>query len=250
MTRRAAKRREAKVLELVSNNQAAMNEGPRRKTFSVQDMHPIEPLTDNQEIAFEAWEDTRNDLVGLIGYAGTGKTFLAMYMALQAVLDKDTPYEKVVIIRSPVESGESLGFLPGDESMKLEPYEAPYRAICDKLFKYKKSYDNLKEAGKIQFEPTGFLRGNTFDDCIIIFDEVQSASAHSIESALTRFGERCRMIVCGDDLQNDIGKESGFNTVMPILKRTNSTEIIDFGLDDIVRSGFVRAYLMAKYSKK
>lgn len=250
MTKRATKRREADVLKLVATNQAAINEGPRKKTFSVHDMHPIEPLTDNQEAAFEAWEDPRNALLGMIGYAGTGKTFLALYMALQSVLDKDTPYDKVIIIRSPVESGASLGFLPGTDNEKLEPYEAPYRYICDRLFKFKKSYENMKESGIIQFEPTCFLRGTTLSRCIIVFDEVQSTTSHEFETVLTRVGDYCRIIVCGDDLQNDIGSKSGFASIIPILKKTNSTEFINFGLDDIVRSGFVREYLMAKYSKK
>lgn len=249
MTRRAARRKETEILKLVANNQAAMNEGPRRKTFSIQDMHKIEPLTDNQERAFEAWEDVRNDLVGLIGYAGTGKTFLAMYMALQAVLDKDTPYDKLVIVRSPVESGASIGFLPGSDADKLEPYEAPYKHICDQLFKFKKSYENLKEAGKIQFEPTCFLRGLSLSRCVILYDEIQNSNVAEFETVLTRVGDDCRIILCGDDLQNDIGNSSGFHSIVPILERTNSTEFIDFDLQDIVRSGFVKAYLMAKYSK-
>jgi phosphate starvation-inducible protein PhoH len=219
-----------------------------KKTFTLKDLKYIDALTEHQSEAFSAFNSEKIQVLSMLGYAGTGKTFLAMYMALKEVLDPETPYEKIVILRSVVPSRE-IGFLPGEMEDKIAPYEAPYRAICDKLFKFRNSYDNLKELGKIEFECTSFLRGNTFDNAIIIVDEIQNATEVEGETCITRIGDETRMIICGDDIQNDLGNKSGFMHIIPILRRTPGTYFIDFGLDDIVRSGFVKAYLTAKYGR-
>ncbi len=215
-----------------------------RKTFHLKDLKHITPLTDNQDRAFTYWDEGQN--LTLDGYAGTGKTFIALYLALQAVLDPDTPQKRVVIIRSVVQT-RNIGFLPGTEEEKLTPYEAPYKKICGDLFPWKNSYDNLKELGIIEFECSSFLRGTTIDDAVIVVDEVQNTTEQEADTIMTRPGKNSRLIICGDDVQNDIGKDSGFSQIIPVLRRMRSVAFVDFELQDIVRSGFVKEYLMAKY---
>lgn len=219
-----------------------------RKTFHLKDLKHITPLTDNQDRAFSYWDEGQN--LVLAKYAGTGKTFLALYFALRAVLDPDTPQKKIVIIRSAVETGKGVGFLPGELAEKLAPYEAPYKAICSQLFTWKNSYDNLKELGIIEFECSSFMRGNTFDDAIMIVDEIQNTTEQEADTIITRVGKNTRIIMCGDDIQNDLGATSGFSQIIPVLRRMREVSFVDFEIQDIVRSGFVKAYLRAKYQNK
>ena len=193
---------------------------------------------------FYFWDDEQN--VVMDGFAGTGKSTLAMYFALTTVLDPNTPQKKIVIVRSTAQTRD-IGFLKGTEEEKIAPFEAPYRGICDDLFPWKNSYDNLKELGKIEFESTSLLRGITFSDSVIIVDEIQSMTEHELETVITRTGRNSRIIFCGDDCQNDIGKDSGFSKIVPLLRRMQSISFVDFELSDCVRSGFVREFLMAKY---
>lgn len=215
-----------------------------RKSFSLKDLKRVVPLTDNQEIAFEEWEKGQHLVLG--GYAGVGKSFLGLYLALKTVLDPDTPQKKVVIIRSTVPTRDQ-GFLPGELSEKEAPYEAPYDDVCNQLFTWRNSYANLKELGIIEFKSTSFLRGNTLDDSIVLVDELQNMDGQEADTVITRMGKNSRIILCGDDLQTDLKKDSAFDNVMNILYRMDEVSMIEFELQDIVRSGFVRAYLMAKY---
>ncbi|HET8686827.1 MAG TPA: PhoH family protein [Methanosarcina sp.] len=242
MTKRATKRREADVLKLVATNQAAINEGPRKKTFSVHDMHPIEPLTDNQEAAFELFDIQPDCGIFLEGCPGTGKTFIALYNGLKLVLDKNTPYKKLVIIRSTVPTRD-MGFLKGTEEEKIAAYERPYHSLFDHIFKYKKSYDNMKEAGLIEFESTAFLRGTTFDDCIVILDEAQNVSFNEGMTVASRIGTNSKFIMCGDTHQSDFKKDtdkSETEKFFKLIRSMPSVDSIKFHVDDIVRSGWCR----------
>lgn len=248
MTRRAARKSETRKLQLVTANHEAITQGPRRKSFSVQDMHHIEPLTDNQERAFELFDTHPDCGIFLEGYPGTGKTFIAVYNALKLVLNKDTPFKKLVIIRSTVPSRD-MGFLPGEEKEKFAPYERPYEALFDNIFKYKKSYENMKEAGLVQFESTAFLRGNTYDDAIVLLDECQNTSFAEACTVASRIGTNSKFVVCGDTNQSDFAKateRSDNYNFFRLIKAMPSVETIKFDIDDIVRSGFVRELIMTQ----
>lgn len=226
---------------------------PQKKTFTLKDLKSIKPLTKTQEEAFYEWfdgdsEGYYNDVVGLTGAAGTGKTLLACYMGLQAVLDPDSPFERLVIVRSAVASRD-IGHLPGEEEDKISIYKQPYHYLFDKMFSYKKSFKNMEDIGIVQFECTSFLRGTTFDNAIVILDECQDTTSVEFETVLTRLGKNSRMFVVGDIWQNDLGSKSGFNEVLQILQRTEGVSIVEFGVEDIVRSGFVKNYLKAKYKR-
>lgn len=226
---------------------------PQKKTFTLKDLKSIKPLTKTQEEAFYEWFDGDsdgyyNDVVGLTGAAGTGKTLLACYMGLQAVLDPDSPFERLVIVRSAVASRD-IGHLPGEEEDKISIYKQPYHYLFDKMFSYKKSFKNMEDIGIVQFECTSFLRGTTFDNAIVILDECQDTTSVEFETVLTRLGKNSRMFVVGDIWQNDLGGKSGFNEVLQILHRTEGVSIVEFGVEDIVRSGFVKNYLKAKYKR-
>ena len=229
-----------------------LKEAPyQKKTFHLKDLKKVVPLTENQEAFFQAWYDGNrdgyaNDLLVGHGVSGSGKSLLACYLALQSILDENTVYEKVVIVRSVVPSRD-IGHLPGTEADKSAVYETPYRQTFDKLFPWSNSYENAKKIGLVQFEITSFLRGTTFENCIVIFDEMQNATEVELETVLTRLGKNARMICIGDTMQNDLGSKSGLARLMPVLKRTEGTAFVEFGLGDIVRSGWVRSYLIAKH---
>lgn len=223
-----------------------------KKTFRLHDLVKIAPKTEKQRDAMIEWFDREknsdefyNDTVVLIGSAGTGKTFLACHMALQLVLNENEPYKKIVIVRSAVQS-RNIGFLPGEEGDKISVFKAPYKYLFDKLVNYSKAYQNMEDLGIVQFECTSFLRGTTFEDAIVIFDECQDTTQEEFETVITRFGRNCRMFIVGDGAQNDIGTQSGFNKVMRVLTKMDGVSVVEFGIEDIVRSGFVKEYLRAK----
>lgn len=212
----------------------------------IDDLRTFEPLTENQEKVYKAWNED-NHLV-LTGSAGTGKTFSAVYLGLEQVLDKGNQLEKVVITRSIVPTRE-IGFLPGSMEEKMEPYSGPYRAICTELFQDSKAYDKLVEQDAIEFLSTSYIRGTTFNDAVIIVDEMQNLTFHELDSVITRIGQNCRIIFCGDYLQSDFTKESdknGFGKFLKIIEHMTKFSVITFTWADIVRSDFVRDYIMTK----
>lgn len=225
----------------------AYRKGHTKKTFHQKDLKNIKPLTSTQEELFHTAHNKPH--LALIGSAGTGKTFLSMFLALREVLNKETPYERVIIVRSAVQTRD-IGFLPGSEEEKTEVYEAPYRAICNDLFPFSKSYDNLKKNGYVEFMSTSFVRGITLKNCIVIVDECQSQTFHELESVITRVGDNCRIFFCGDTKQNDLvkhrGDQSGLEEFLKILDKIDDFGIVSFTVHDIVRSGLVKAYLLAK----
>lgn len=208
----------------------------------------FEPLTENQRLFFEAYK--RGDyFLALHGVAGTGKTFCALYKALEEVLDKNNPFKKVIIVRSAVQSRE-IGHLPGDVTEKMEIYQQPYVQICDTLFGRKDAYQRLAEQNHVEFISTSFIRGMSFDDAIIIVDEMQNMTFEEIDTVMTRVGYRSKIIWCGDYRQTDLNKKK--NDVSGILKffdvayHMNAFTKIEFTVDDIVRSSLVKDYIIAK----
>ena len=225
----------------------------RKKPINQDIMREIEPLTKNQEILFESYNKNQN-LVAY-GCAGTGKTFITLYNALKDVLDEKTPYEKIYIVRSLVATRE-IGFLPGDHEDKSSLYQIPYKNMVKYMFTPQDEasaemlYGNLKTQGTISFWSTSFIRGTTLDKAIIIVDEFANLNGHELDSIITRVGEDSKIMFCGDATQSDLIKMSERNGIidfMKILRVMPSFDIIEFGIEDIVRSYFVKEYLTAKY---
>ena len=202
----------------------------------------IQPKTDSQHQVFESYNCGQH--MFLFGSAGTGKTFLPLYLAIRDVLDDR--HEKIIIVRSAVPT-RNIGFLPGDINEKGEVYEEAYKHLVGEMFNKKDAYDILKGKMKIEFTLTSFLRGKTMDNCIILMDECQSATEHEISTVLTRVGYNTRVILAGDMRQNDLTREeSGFVNIYNTLNRMNSVDLIEFTTKDIVRSGFVKEFIEAQ----
>ena len=213
--------------------------GRRSKTLqgAALELQEIEPLTKNQLKAFESQQH-----MVLHGVAGTGKTFIACYFAFDDMTKGE--YEKLVLIRSAVPTRD-IGFLPGTEKEKASVYEEPYKDICIELFQRGDAYQILKTKGLVHFMTTSFIRGVTLRNATIIIDECQNMSFHELDSIITRVGEGCRIIFCGDFRQTDLQK-NGLRDFIRILKATERFDIFDFEIDDIVRSKFVKDYIIAK----
>ena len=197
----------------------------------------IEPLTKNQ---LEAFESDKNLI--LHGIAGTGKTFISCYLAFDDMVKG--VYNNLVIIRSAVPTRD-IGCLPGSEKEKASVYEEPYKEIALELFQRGDAYEILKTKGLVHFMTTSFVRGITLKDAVIMVDECQNMSFHELDSIITRVGTNCRVIFCGDFRQSDL-KTNGIESFMEILKNMGAFEFIDFEIKDIVRSEFVKDYIIAK----
>lgn len=232
------------------NPQTQPNVKPINNSLRIKldNLRTFQPLTDNQRLFYEAYK--RGDyFVALHGVAGTGKTFIAVYKALEEVLDKNNPFNKIIIVRSAVQSRE-MGHLPGDIDEKLDIYQQPYRQICHTLFDRKDAYDRLAEQGHIEFISTSFIRGMSFDDAIIIVDEMQNMTFEEIDTVMTRVGYRSKIIWCGDYRQTDLNKRktdvSGILKFFDIAHHMDAFTRIEFEVDDIVRSSLVKDYILAK----
>ena len=224
----------------------------RKKPINYELMRDIEPLTENQKTLYDAYADNKN--IVAYGCAGTGKTFITLYNALQDVLDENSPYEKIYIVRSLVATRE-IGFLPGDHEDKSSLYQIPYKNMVKYMFAlptdadFEMLYGNLKTQGTISFWSTSFIRGTTLDKAIIIVDEFQNLNFHELDSIITRVGEDTKIMFCGDATQTDLLKQNERNGIidfMRVLRLMPSVELIEFGVDDIVRSGLCKEYLLAK----
>jgi len=210
-------------------------------------LQEVEPLTYTQSQVFESY-NLGNNLV-LKGCAGTGKTFLSTYLGVRDVLEKTDGKREVIIVRSVVPVRD-MGFLPGSMTEKTKVYETPYRELVSDMFGRGDAYEMLKSKGCIHFETTSFIRGQTWDNAIIIVDEAQNLSFQELHSVITRVGENSRIILSGDTKQDDLTserfkEESGLSAFLKILTTMDSFDIIDFTTDDIVRSGLVREYIEA-----
>jgi len=204
------------------------------------ELRRIDPLTLNQEVAFES-----DKHLVLHGLAGTGKTFISMYLALREI--ESFYAKKVVVIRSAVPTRD-IGFLPGGEKEKTAIYEEPYKEVCDNLFGRGDAYSILKSHRVLEFMTTSFIRGITLDDAVIVVDECQNMSLHELDSIITRVGTDCRIMFCGDFRQSDLDKhQSGLKEFFHILEKMDSFTFVDFQIADIVRSNFVKQYILAKH---
>ena len=224
----------------------------KKKPISNQYLVDVTPLTDNQRILFDSYTQHKN--IVAYGVAGTGKTFITLYNALKEVLDDSTPYERVYIVRSLVSTRE-IGFLPGDHEDKSTLYQIPYKHMVKYMFQmpsdadFEMLYGNLKSQETIKFWSTSFLRGTTLDNAIILVDEFQNLNFHELDSIITRVGENSKICFCGDASQTDLVKTNDKNGIvdfMNILRKMVSFDIIEFDVNDIVRSGLVKEYIIAK----
>ena len=224
----------------------------RKKPINTDMLRDIAPLTANQKVLYESYASDKN--IVAYGCAGTGKTFITLYNALKDVLDQETPYEKIYIVRSLVATRE-IGFLPGDHEDKSTLYQLPYKAMVKYMFEmpteadFEMLYGNLKAQDTIDFWSTSFIRGTTFDKSIIIVDEYQNLNYHELDSIMTRVGQDSKIMFCGDATQTDLTRENERNGIvdfMRILRMMSSMEVIEFGVEDIVRSGLVKEYILAK----
>ena len=209
-------------------------------------LRKIEPLTENQRLTFEKYYDGKNLL--LHGIAGTGKSFLSIYLALQSLLSDASRYKKLIVVRSVVPTRD-MGFLPGSNAEKAKVYEAPYQAIFTELFNRGDAYQYLKQKGLVEFISTSFIRGITLNDCIIVVDEIANMTLHELDSVITRVGKNCRIVFCGDFRQSDFTREhekNGLIDFMRILNKMKSFEYVDFTEQDIVRSAMLKEYIIAK----
>jgi len=225
----------------------------RRKPINNDLLRDIEPLTPNQQLLFNSYETGKN--IVAYGCAGTGKTFITLYNAIKDVLDEKTPYEKVYVVRSLVATRE-IGFLPGDHEDKSWLYQLPYKAMVKYMFEmrteadFQMLYGNLRAQDSIDFWSTSFIRGTTFDNAIIIVDEFQNLNYHELDSIMTRVGQDSKIMFCGDATQTDLVRENERNGIVDFMRilrlMANSIDIIEFGVEDIVRSGLCKEYILAK----
>ena len=221
----------------------------RKKEINAGDLVKIEPITDNQKLVFEGYKKGKNGF--LFGCAGTGKTFVSLYLALQDALKQGTAFDRVVIVRSLIPTRE-IGFLPGDEEDKAALYQVPYSNMVQFMFKqpnedaFRGLYDALKRQGSLHFVSTSFLRGLTFDNSV---DECQNLNFHELDTIITRVGQDSRIVFCGDFSQTDLTKtneRNGLHDFLRILENMDEFNCVEFEIPDIVRSGFVRNYLIEK----
>ena len=224
----------------------------RKKPVNIEYLVDIQPITDNQKVLFDSYKEGKHVIA--YGAAGTGKTFITLYNALKDVLDENTPYERIYIVRSLVATRE-IGFLPGDYEDKSDIYQVPYKHMVKYMFQmpsdadFEMLYGNLKAQETIKFWSTSFLRGTTLDNAIVIVDEFQNLNFHELDSIITRIGEDSKIYFCGDASQSDLQKTNERNGIvdfMKIIRSMPSFSLIEFGINDIVRSGLVKEYLIAK----
>lgn len=205
----------------------------------------LQPLTDNQRIAFEQYNQGKHLM--LHGVAGTGKTFCALYLALEEVA-RNSQYDQVIIVRSTVPSRD-MGFLPGSAKEKAKVYEQPYYEICADLYSRGDAYDVLKNKTMVNFITTSHLRGMTLRNAIVVVDEFSNMEFAELDTIITRIGQDCRLIFCGDIRQTDLKKDrdkQGIYTFMQIIAKLEAFAFIEFGVNDIVRSDLVKQYIIAK----
>ena len=224
----------------------------RKKPINSNYFLDVGPITENQELFFNEWKNGKN--LFAYGAAGTGKTFIALYLALKDVMNEETPFDKVYIVRSLVSTRE-IGFLPGTHEDKSELYQVPYKNMVRSMFhmpdqmSFDMLYDNLKNQETISFWSTSFLRGTTLDDAIVIVDESQNLNFHELDSIITRVGQDSKIVFCGDINQSDLQRTNERNGILDfqrILEGMEEFSSIEFGIGDIVRSGLVKSYLISK----
>ena len=224
----------------------------KQKEITSSQLNQIKPVTDSQKVVFDTWKKGLNQF--LFGCAGTGKTFVSLYLALSEVLRNETPFDKVVMVRSLIPTRE-IGFLPGDEEDKAALYQVPYSNMMQFMFEqpneqaFETLYNRIKAQGSFYFLSTSFLRGLTFDNSIIIVDECQNLNFHELDTIVTRVGQDSKIFFCGDFGQSDLtrmNERNGLMDFLQILQEMDEFNCMEFNIGDIVRSGFVRNYLIQK----
>ena len=224
----------------------------KQKEITYNQLNQIKPVTDSQKLVFDTWKKGQNQF--LFGCAGTGKTFVSLYLGLSEVLRNETSYDRVIMVRSLIPTRE-IGFLPGDEEDKAALYQVPYSNMMQFMFEqpneqaFETLYNRIKAQGSYYFLSTSFLRGLTFDNSIIIVDECQNLNFHELDTIITRVGQDSKIVFCGDFSQSDLTKTNERNGLMDflqILQEMEEFHCIEFNIGDIVRSGFVRNYLIQK----
>ena len=224
----------------------------KQKEITFNQLTNIKPVTDSQKVVFDSWKQGQNQF--LYGCAGTGKTFISLYLALSEVLKNETPYDKVIMVRSLIPTRE-IGFLPGDEEDKSALYQVPYSNMMQFMFEqpneqaFSMLYARIKQQGSFYFLSTSFLRGLTFDNSIIIVDECQNLNFHELDTIVTRVGQDSKIMFCGDFGLSDLSKlneRNGLMDFLQILHEMKEFNCTEFNIGDIVRSGFVRNYLIQK----
>ena len=224
----------------------------KQKEITYNQLNQIKPVTDSQKLVFDTWKQGQNQF--LFGCAGTGKTFVSLYLALSEVLRNETPYDKVIMVRSLIPTRE-IGFLPGDEEDKAALYQVPYSNMMQFMFEqpneqaFETLYNRIKAQGSYYFLSTSFLRGLTFDNSIIIVDECQNLNFHELDTIITRVGQDSKIVFCGDFSQTDLtrtNERNGLMDFLQILQEMEEFNCVEFNIGDIVRSGFVRNYLIQK----
>lgn len=250
--RKRAKRSNNKNAELehlslaLTLNGRAMEDGPKRKHWSAHDIKHITPLTATQEDMFHSWFNGYN--ICAHGSAGTGKTFLALYLAMHSLLDR-REQNRIIIVRSAVATRD-VGFLPGTLEEKTALYELPYHDIMWELIGRASTYQDMKDANIIEFMTTSFIRGLTWDNAIVIMDEAQNMTFHELDSVMTRLGENSRIIVTGDIRQTDLdgkknGASCGMGNFVKVVEGMKEFSTLHFTVNDIVRSSIVKSWIMA-----
>lgn len=231
--------------EALYANGRAMADGPKKKHWSRHDLTNVQPLTPTQREMIYEYAHGSNILAS--GSAGTGKTFLALYLALNDVLNPESDVDKVVIVRSAVPTRD-LGFTPGTLEEKAALYEAPYKDIFHDLIGRANTYQDMKDSHLVDFQTTSYIRGVTWDNAVIVVDEVQSMTFHEINTIMTRLGRNSRIILCGDLPQTDLrkkGESSGMEKLMRVADRMGGFANVNFTRYDIVRSDFVKSWIVA-----
>lgn len=211
-------------------------------------MAEVQALNENQQKAFDAWDNDHNLILN--GSAGTGKTYIAMAMAIEEVLTRR--YRKVIIVRSVVPSRD-IGFLPGKEEEKIDVYSRPYQALTSEIFDDDRAaWMKLQAHDQIQFECTSFVRGQTWDNCVVIVDEMQNLNWQELTSVITRVGKNTRLVFCGDYFQSDFTKRNqqdekkGIVQFLEVLRNMKSFVEVEFDHNDIVRSELVKEFIITK----
>ncbi len=236
----------ARVMDLAEaliNNGRAIEEGPRRKQWTKHDLKHIQPLTLAQKDMFHDFFAGKH----ICGYgsAGTGKTYIALYLALNEML-KSQSIDRIIIVRSAVPTRD-MGFMPGTLEEKEALYERPYRDMCADLLGRSSSYQDMKDAGVIQFSTTSYVRGLTWDNAVVIVDEAQNLIWHEINSIVTRLGDDARLIIVGDIPQDDLVRRretTGMERLINVAQVMSVFSVIRFTYHDIVRSKFVKDWIM------
>lgn len=223
----------------------------KAKCLTKSSLKRINPITRNQEKTFEAFNDDKHLM--LHGCAGTGKTFIMIYLAMKAILSQRVDQQKVYIVRSMLPTRD-IGFLPGSQEEKMSVYTEPYYSLFDEMFpNIENPYELAKYQDIVEFIPTSYIRGITLRDAFIIVDECQNLNFHELDTIITRVGENSHIAFCGDFMQTDLknnAEQRGLIQFMDIIKNMNSFKMINFTEDDIVRSGLVKEYIISKNQKQ